>query len=207
MMHDAAVAGIVLAVRRFPVRDAAGHFEDLERDHQPQTDIRIVEIQREDVLDLLNAVDDAVAVHVHMLGGQGDIALRAQEVIQELDVAADAVVIVHEPVQIVRIGVFEGHGVGIMLEHVLQIVFRVEIGGAVRITALADIRCGFGLPVADVELRDVAESRLMPMQALFCRRVVSRAFQSSEKPDCVRTFASFQSRKRMMTDEPYWNTP
>lgn len=126
LMHDAAVAGIVLAVRRFPVRDAAGHFEDLERDHQPQTDIRIVEIQREDVLDLLNAVDDAVAVHVHMLGGQGDIALRAQEVIQELDVAADAVVIVHEPVQIVRIGVFEGHGVGIMLEHVLQIVFRVE---------------------------------------------------------------------------------
>lgn len=63
LMHDAAVAGIVLAVRRFPVRDAAGHFEDLERDHQPQTDIRIVEIQRENVLDLLNAVDDAVAVH------------------------------------------------------------------------------------------------------------------------------------------------
>ena len=36
---------------------------------------------------------------------------------------------------------------------------RVEIGGAVRITALADIRCGFGLPVADVELRDVAEQQ------------------------------------------------
>lgn len=47
----------------------------------------------------------------------------------------------------------------LMLEHVLQIVFRVEIGDAVRITALANIRCGFGLPVADVELRDVAEQQ------------------------------------------------
>lgn len=122
-----AVASAVVRLRRLvrDLRELALHPQDLERDHQPQTHIRVVQVEIEHVLNALQAVNNAVAVHVHALSGQGNVALRVQVVVQQQEVAVAVAALPGKLIQIAHNDVIEREFFPVAFEHVVEIILGI----------------------------------------------------------------------------------